>query len=146
MSVSRDHAYERSYFVVDLGAGEPPRPFRTVELPVATTAVVTSRAGNDKLLEPQKRPGLVTYTNLVLTRGLRGERDLYEWWEQVCAGDDDVRRNVTVQLNDERRQTVWAWQFTDAFPAAYRFSVLDADSSDAVDEIVELAFTRMSVV
>jgi len=146
MTVQRDHAYERSYFVVDLGASDEPKPFHNVDLPVATTDVVTTRAGNDKLLEPQKRPGLVTYTNLVLTRGLRGESELYDWWEQVRAGEEEVQRNVTVQLLDERRQAVWTWRFTDAFPAAYRFSPLDADSSDVVDEIVELAFTRMSVV
>ena len=145
MTIQRDHAYERSYFSVDLGDGDEQRPFRRVDLPVATTDVVTMRAGNDRVLEPQKRPGLVTYSNLVLARGLRGETDLYDWWEMVRVGDEDVRRNVTVQLLDERRQTVWAWRFSDAFPAAYRFSTLDADSSDVVDEVLELAFTRMAV-
>lgn len=145
MTVPRDHAYERSYFLVDLGAGDEPRPFHTVDLPVATTDVVTTRSGNAKLPEPERRPGLVTYTNLVLTRGLRGETDLSEWWDQVRAGVDDVRRRVNVQLLDERREPVWTWSFTEAFPAAYRFSQLDADSSDVVDEIIELAFTRMSI-
>lgn len=145
MPIIRDHAYERSYFTVDLGADDEPKPFRSVDLPVATTDVVSARAGTDKLPEPQKHPGLMRYSNLILTRGLRGELDLYDWWQQVRAGDDQARRNVIVRLNDEQGQTVWAWQFTDAFPAVYRFSALDADSSDVVDEIVELAFTRMSV-
>jgi phage tail-like protein len=145
MPVIRDHAYERSYFLVDLG-GDGPSPFRTVELPVATTDVVVTRSGNDKVLEPQKRPGLVTYSNLVLTRGLAGRTDLFEWWEQVRVGEPDVRRSVTVSLTDERHDTVWTWRFTDAFPAAYRFAPLDADSSQPVDEILELAFTRMTIV
>lgn len=145
MVVQRDHAYERSYFVVDLGNGEEPSPFTSVELPVATTDVITSRAGNDKVLEPQQRPGLVSYSNLVLTRGLDGRTDLLEWWTQVRGGDPDVHRSVAVTLLDERRDTVWRWEFTGAFPAAYRFSTLDADSSQPVDEIFELAFTRMSI-
>jgi len=145
MVIFREHPYERSYFVVDLGYGDEPRPFRHVELPIASTDVISARAGNDKLLEPQKRPGLVTYSNLVLTRGLRGVTDLFEWWEQVRNGDDDVHRDVTVALLDEKHQTVWAWRFSQAFPAAYRFSPLDADCSDPVDEVIELAFTRMSV-
>lgn len=78
-------------------------------------------------------------------RTSRCETDLFDWWEQVRAGDEYVRRTVTVQPLDERRQTVWAWRFTDAFPAAYRFSPLDADSSDLVGEILELAFTRMAI-
>jgi phage tail-like protein len=145
MTVLRDHAYEGSYFLVELGGGAEPSPFRSVELPVAMTDVVVSRSGNDKVLEPQKRPGLVTYSNLVLRRGLAGRTDLFEWWEQVRSGERDVQRDVTVSLTDERHETVWAWRFTGAFPAAYRFSSLDADSSDLVDEILELAFTRMSI-
>jgi len=144
-SVQRDHACERSHFVVDPGAGDEPRPFRAVDLPVATTDIVTSCAGDDELLELQRRPGLVTYSDLVPTRGHRGERDAHEWWEQVRAGADDVRRDVTVQPPRERHETVWARQLTEAFPAVYRFSPLDADSSEVVDEIVDLASTRMSI-
>ncbi len=146
MPVVRDHAYERSYFLVDLAGGAEPTSFRSVELPVATTDVVESRSGNDKVLETQKRPGLVTYSNLVLTRGLAGRTDLVEWWEQVRSGERDVQRDVRVTLTDERHEPVWTWRFTQAFPAAYRFSPLDAASSDLVDEILELTFTRMSIV
>jgi phage tail-like protein len=145
MPVVRDHAYERSYFLVDLGGGAEPASFRSVELPVATTDVVESRSGNDKVLETQKRPGLVTYSNLVLTRGLAGRTDLVEWWDQVRSGERDVQRDVTVTLTNERHEPVWAWRFTQAFPAAYRFSALDAAGSDVVDEIIELTFTRMSI-
>lgn len=144
MPIQRDHAFERSYFLVDLGDGAA--PFRSVELPVATTDIVVSRSGTDRTVEPQKRPGLVGYTNLVLVRGLTGRTDLYDWWEQVRAGDDEVRRGVTVSLTDERHQPVWTWRFSDAFPAVYRFSALDADSSELVDEVLELTFSRMSVV
>jgi len=145
MPVVRDHAYERSYFLVDLGGGAEPASFRSVELPVATTDVVESRSGNDKVLETQKRPGLVTYSNLVLTRGLAGRTDLVEWWDQVRSGERDVQRDVTVTLTNERHEPVWTWRFAQAFPAAYRFSPLDAASSDLVDEILELTFTRMSI-
>lgn len=145
MTVLRDHSYERSYFHVDIGDDSGPSAFRTVQLPVATTDVVVSRSGNDKVLEPEKRPGLVTYSNLVLVRGLTGRTDLFEWWEQVRSGGTEARRDVAVSLTDERRETVWSWRFTNAFPAAYRFSALEADSSQPVNEILELAFTRMSI-
>ena len=145
VTVHRDHAYEGAYFVVDLGGGDGGTAFRRVELPVASTDLVVSRSGNDRALEAQKRPGLVTYSNLVLARGLAGRTDLFEWWEQMRAGDADVRRTVTVSLTDERHDAVWTWRFTDAFPAVYRFSSLDADGSDLVDEVLELAFGRMSI-
>jgi phage tail-like protein len=145
MPVERDHAYERSYFTVDLGDGAV-AAFREVALPVATTDVVVSRSGSDRTVEPRKRPGLVSYSNLVLVRGLTGRTELYDWWEQVRSGDADVGRNVTVSLTDERHEPVWTWRFTDAFPAVYRFSALDADGSELVDEVIELTFSRMSIV
>lgn len=145
MTVHRDHAYERSYFLVDLGDGDGTTPFRSVELPIASTDVVVSRSGTDRTVEPQKRPGLVTYSNLVLVRGLTGRTDLYEWWEQMRSGEPQVRRDVRVTLTDERHDPVWTWRFSDAFPAAYRFTALDADSSEMVDEVLELAFSRMSI-
>ena len=145
MAVFRDHPYERSYFQVDIGDGSDPLPFELVELPVATTDIVATRSGSDRRLETNLRPGLVSYTNLVLTRGLRGRTELVEWWERVRTGDDEVGRNVTVELLDEQRQRVWSWRFEGAFPAAYYFSPLDASSSEAVDEILELAFTSMSI-
>lgn len=146
MPTQRDHAYERSFFLVDLGDGSDASPFRCVELPIATTDVVVSRSGTDRTVEPQKRPGLVTYSNLVLVRAVAGRTDLYEWWEQVRSGEADVRRNVTVTLTDERHEPVWTWRFSDAFPAVYRFSSLDADSSELVDEVLELTFSRLSIV
>jgi len=144
VTVLRDHAYEGAYFFVDLGGGDGSTAFRRVELPIASTDVVVSRSGTDRTVEAQKRPGLVTYSNLVLVRGLAGGTDLFEWWEKMRSGDADVRRDVTVSLTDERRDPVWTWRFTDAFPAVYRFSALDADGSDLVDEVLELAFSRMS--
>jgi phage tail-like protein len=145
VTVHRDHAYEGSYFLVDLSGGDGSTAFRSVELPVASTDVVMSRSGTDRTVEAQKRPGLVSYSNLVLVRGLTGRTDLFEWWEQMRAGAADVRRDVTVSLTDERHDAVWTWRFTDAFPAVYRFSALDADGSDLVDEVLELAFSRMSI-
>jgi len=146
MPTHRDHAYERSYFTVDLGDGTAAAGFHSIVLPVATTDVVVSRSGSDRTVEPQKRPGLVTYSNLILVRGLAGRTELYEWWDQVRAGEAEVQRDVTVSLTDERHDPVWTWRFTDAFPAAYRFSPLDADSSELVDEVLELTFSRMSIV
>ena len=145
VTVQRDHAYEGAYFLVDLGGGDGSTAFRSVVLPVASTDLVVSRSGADRNLEVQKRPGLVTYSNLVLVRGLAGRTDLFDWWEQMRSGAADVHRDVTVTLTDERHDPVWTWRFTDAFPAVYRFSALDADGSDLVDEVLEVAFSRMSI-
>ena len=75
MAVVRDHPYEGSSFRVDLG-DDVGLGFRTVELPVAQIAEVEYRPGNDRDQTPQKRPGLVSYSRLVLTRAVRPCRSI----------------------------------------------------------------------
>lgn len=145
MPVFRDHPYEGSSFRVDLGEVVG-LGFRTVELPVAQIAEVVYRPGNDKDQAPQKRPGLTSYGQLVLTREVTGRTELSDWWNQTRAGHDDgILRSVVVRLLDEGHEPVWTWKFTGAFPTAYRFSTLDATSSAALDEIIELTFETMSI-
>jgi phage tail-like protein len=54
-----------------------------------------------------------------------------------------VDRDVRVRLFDATRQPVLTWRFRNAFPVVYRLSPLEAASSDAVIETIELAFDSM---
>lgn len=145
MPVFRDHPYEGSSFRVDLG-DVIGLGFRLVELPNAQIDEVVYRPGNDRDQAPQKRPGLTSYTRLVLTREVTGRTELYDWWNQTRADrDQDVLRSVVVRLLDESHDPVWTWKFTGAFPTAYRFSALDATASTPLDEIIELTFEQMHI-
>jgi phage tail-like protein len=135
---------EGSNFVVDLGAGNDTSITR-VDLPVAMVDEIAFRSGNDKTAEPRRQPGLASYSHLVLHRGLTANLDLWNWWEQARNGDPAVDRDVRVRLFDAARQPVLTWLFRNAFPAVYRVSPLDATSSQAVTETIELAFDSMDL-
>jgi phage tail-like protein len=148
MAIFRDHPYEGSNFLVDLGMGDPAdvrATFFRVELPDAIIDEVAYRSGNEKTQDSRKQPGLAKYGHLILKRGLLGSTDLWDWWKQAREGQSNVDRNVTVTLLDEERTSVWSWRFRNAFPVNYRVTSLDANCSDIVAEELTLTFDSMDI-
>lgn len=113
------------------------------------TEVVEYREGTDPVTA-RKLPGLTSYPNIVLSRGLSKSRVLQDWRAQVGAHNgfaDGVappgfRRTVTIQLFDKGNpfdKPVKEWEVYDAWPSRMEFSDLDAGGSDVVVESLELA-------
>ena len=150
MAELREEPYKNFNFLVDLETGDVDTPlggFVEVVLPAATADVIEFRTGNSSSNEVFKLPGLVHYGNLVLKRGLIGALDLYEWWSQVLARQEDYRRTVTVSLqNEDRSSTVFQWRFRRAWPSRYRFSRLEARGKRLVVEVLELAIESMEIL
>jgi phage tail-like protein len=94
------------------------------------------REGTDRAA--RKEPGDVSYSNVVLRRGLTSSKELFKWWAGVAAGNQD-RRNVSVVLLDSRGQDAARWNVHRAWPARYAVSILDAELDTVVMEILELA-------
>ena len=148
MAVLRDHPYEGSNFLVDLGAYDPTdirASFFRVELPDAIVDEVAYRDGKERSQDSRKQPGLASYGHLLLKRGLIGSTDLWDWWAQAREGQPGVDRNITVSLLDEERNTVWMWRFRNAFPVMYRIHPLDAGHSDIAVEELTLTFDSMDI-
>jgi phage tail-like protein len=148
MAIQRDHPYEGSNYLVDLGVFDPAdirATFCRVELPDAIVDEVAYRSGNEKTQDARKQPGLAKYTHLVLKRGLIGSTDLWEWWKQAREGQSNVDRNITITLLDEERVPVWSWRFRNAFPVNYRVTPLDASSSDIAVEELTLTFDTFDI-
>jgi phage tail-like protein len=148
MAIFRDHPYEGSNFLVDMGvydSSDMRATFFHVDLPEAIIDAVAYRNGNEKSQESRKQPGLAKYSDLVLKRGLAGSTDLWEWWKQAREGQPNVDRNITITLLDEERNAVWAWRFRNAFPVNYRVTALDSASSEIVVEELALAFDTMDI-
>jgi phage tail-like protein len=149
MAIARERPYLNGNFLVDLGTGESESVragFSAVLLPDAAIAVIEYRNGNERTGEVRKLIGPVRYENLVLRRGLIGEPDLHDWWNQARNGDTSALRTVTITLlSEDRSAAVWTWRFTNARPARYGFSPLSAGGTETVLEELELAFERMDI-
>jgi phage tail-like protein len=93
------------------------------------------REGGD--LGVRKAPGNVSYSNVVVRRGMTSSRELWEWWDRVRDGEVD-RRNMSIELLDDTRQVVARWQVSSAWPIRYTAPDLNAESDDVAIETLEL--------
>ena len=93
------------------------------------------RGGGD--LGVRKAPGNVSYSNVVVRRGMTSSRELWEWWDRVREGEVD-RRNISIELLDDARQAVARWHVSSAWPIRYMAPDLNAEADDVAIETLEL--------
>jgi len=79
----------------------------------------------------------VSYPVVVLERGLALD-DLWKWAQATADGDVE-RKTIRIRLQNEAGEKVWAWQIEHALPVKWTATDLDAQQSQVVMEILELA-------
>jgi len=115
------------------------------------TEVVEYREGDDPVTM-RKLPGLTTFEDIVLERGLQRGNQLELWREEVVqAGLDknaespdgtttgDFRRNVVIKMFDKNGENVKTWEVFAAWPMGLEIPDLDAASSDVIIQTLTLA-------
>lgn len=118
-------------------------------MPKATVKAMTYRENIDNL-RSIKVPGLVTYNDVTLSRGVTQNRNLYDWFRLVneeiallTAANEFVRdqnfvptqsatfrKDVIIEVLDREGTPVKAWYLFNAWPTSYT----PGDSLDASDE------------
>jgi phage tail-like protein len=116
--------------------------FQTCEGLEATVEAYEFRDGNSTTYYKEKRPGLTSFGNITLKKGMF-ERDdaMYRWFKNVSAGAffGDLR-TVKITLKDEIGQDMYIWTVNRAFVVKYTPTSMDAGSGDEVAiEEMELA-------
>jgi phage tail-like protein len=144
VAVQRENPYPNFNFSVDIGASVGEIGFAEVEIPAAEIDVIEYREGNDLPTAVRKLPGRVRYGNVVLRRGIDGELAVWEWFKATRDGQLE-RRNVTITLLDEQRNTVQQWRLRDAWPVKYDPSDLNAKGNEIAIETLELACESIDV-
>ena len=110
----------------------------------ASVDVVELRDGSSPESFPVKMPGLSKVSNVVLKRGItKGNNDFFNWFQSSREKTD--RRNVAIKLLDEEKNTMMVWLLTNAFPATIQYTGLQALSSEAALEELELAYESLRV-
>lgn len=149
MAVYRDHPYAGVNFSVDIGDGQTEGPqagLLEVIFPEARLQTQEYRSGNAKTNEPIKIRTLTEYSNLILTRGVSGSLNWYQWWNEVRNGVAGTSRTVVVRLlSEDLSEVVLTWKFVRAHPVNLEFSALDALGEEMLTETLELAFERFEM-
>lgn len=110
--------------------------FRTAGPLQANIGMIEEREGGARA--PKKELGLVTYDNIVLTKGATDNRELWDWASAAIEGNADVaiKDLSIVQLNAAGTEEVERWNIEGARPV--RFSAGDWDSNAEENLVREL--------
>lgn len=93
-----------------------------------------------------KLPGRVTYSELILRRGISFSTQLWEWFEEGIFDGKVKRRDLTViQYSSYFNLPARWYDFTNAFPSKWEGPPLRTDSSQLAIESLTLTFDYLVV-
>jgi phage tail-like protein len=142
MPPARKDPFKSFSFLVEID-GVAAATFRSVSGLAAEAEVIEFRelGGSHSI----KLPGRIRYPNVILRRGLTTSRDLWDWWETVRDGAIQ-RRTVLIAVLDDAGQPVLRWRLSEAWPAKWELSELDAGKNEIAIETLELAHEGLELV
>jgi phage tail-like protein len=102
------------------------------------------REGTDKNPSVRKYPGLVSHSDITLSRGITSDSNLWEWREKVMSGTVD-RRDISITLADDVGNPKVTWNLYDCWPRQWTGPSLNATADDLAVEQLVLAYERVEV-
>ena len=104
----------------------------------SSTTSTKYREGGDVTLSQREIPGLTSFSNISLQRGITTEMDLWAWRQDVMNGLIN-RQNLTITLMDNSRVNKRSWNVKNAWPTKWTGPSFDATSDAIAIETLELA-------
>lgn len=103
----------------------------------ASYKVVEYRQGDSRLQSTVKLPVSVSYSDIVLKKGVfQSDHALYDWFNTVPTGAN-FRKTVRIDLMNEAFEPILSWTLNNAFPKEIIYGELDAmNASYAIEELV----------
>ena len=89
---------------------------------------------NDRI---RKFPSRVTWTNIVLKRGIGLSDDLWNWHAAYMTGTG-VRRDGIITLEDDQHNPLKQWHFTRGLPIRWTGPAFNAKTSEVAIESIEI--------
>lgn len=102
------------------------------------------REGSDLGLTMRKLPGLISYSNITLGRGITTDHELWDWRKKLMGGTAD-RRNLSIVLMDDAGNDVIRWNLRNCWPTKWSGPSFDATSNEVAIETLELAHEGVAV-
>lgn len=87
-----------------------------------------------------KLPNPVTYSNLVMKRGMLISSQLMQWFRESVESYSFSPTDITVMLMNAEHVPIQGWTFVKAWPVKWNISDFDAEKSTIVIESIEFAY------
>ncbi len=141
--------YSAFNFVVEIG-GQQIASFSEVSGLDSENTPIEYREGTDATNAPRKLPGMESYPNVVLKRGITGSTALWDWRREVRDGSGSFppTRDVIIKLLDEQHNDgapAMTWILTNAWPTKLTGPTLNAKGNEIAIEQLDLCIDRLDI-
>jgi phage tail-like protein len=102
------------------------------------------REGTDTNPSVRKLPGLVTHSDITLSRGITADSKLWEWREKAMKGTVE-RHDISITLMDSAGHGKITWNLFDCWPRQWTGPSLNATTDEVAVEQLILACERIEV-
>src|SRR6266545_1147757 len=104
----------------------------------STQTPIEYREGDEKQITVRKLPGMVTYSNITLGRGVTDDDELWRWRQTAMTGQVD-RKNGSIVLLDDTGAEKMRWNFREGWQTRWSGPSFNATGSEIAIEQLEIA-------
>jgi phage tail-like protein len=138
-----EYPLPKSHFQVEWGGTKI--GFSEVTGLEVTTEKIEYRDGASKEFTKLRMPGMQTFGDLTLKRGVfAGDNEFYQWWNTVSLNTIE-RRDITISLLNEQHEPVVVWKVKNAWPTKVTSTDLNATSNEVAIETLVLAHEGLTM-
>ena len=110
-----------------------------------TTEKIEYRDGASLEYHKTRMPGMQTFGDLTLKRGVfEGDNEFYKWWNTVALNTVE-RRDITISLLNEQHQPVVVWKVKNAWPTKVTSTDLNASGNETAIETLVLTHEGLTM-
>jgi phage tail-like protein len=110
-----------------------------------TTDKIEYRDGASKEYHKIRMPGMQTFGDLTLKRGVfAGDNEFYDWWNTVALNTVE-RRDITISLLNESHEPVLVWKVKKAWPTKVTSTDLNASGNETAIETLMLTHEGLTM-
>jgi phage tail-like protein len=110
-----------------------------------TTDKIEYRDGASKEYHKIRMPGMQTFGDLTLKRGIfAADNEFYDWWNTVALNTIE-RRDITISLLNESHEPVVIWKVKNAWPSKVTSTDLNASGNETAIETLVLAHEGLTM-
>jgi phage tail-like protein len=103
------------------------------------------RAGDSSIYSVVKMPGIVTYNNVTMKKGIfKGDNKFWDWFSQIKM--NTIKRiNVTISLLDETDNPTMTWTLKNAWPTKISSDGMKSDDNSVAIETIEIVHEGLTI-
>lgn len=125
--------------------GDAQMSFQEVTGLSAKADEIKYRSGDSSIFSVVKMPGLMTYDNVTMKKGIfKGDNKFWDWFSKIKMNTIE-RITVTISLLDETDTPTMTWTLKNAWPTKISTDGMKSDDNNVAIESIEIVHEGLEI-